>query len=150
MPEQTGRKRIQAGNQHQGYRCLRTFGVSLSIAVTVGLSLIAWTPLAGIWFSTVSGLSPELTTFALTPTRILALIPGLSALLSFQRAVLVVRDTTNAITMATIIEVVGVVAVMWIAIAHFDAIGAVAAAAALLIGRIGANLYLVPTMRTRR
>mgnify|MGYP001820550802 CR=1 FL=1 len=49
--------------------------------------------------------------------------------------------------MATIIEVVGVVVVMWLAIAQFDAVGAVAAAAALLIGRIGANVYLVPALR---
>ncbi len=135
------------GDDHQGYRCLRRFAIMLSIAVTAGLSLIAWTPMAGIWFSTISGLSPELTTFALAPTRILALIPGLSALLSFQRAILVVRNTTKGITMATIIEVVGVVAVLWISITYFDATGAVAAAAALLIGRIGANLYLAPTMR---
>jgi len=73
-------------------------------------------------------------------------IPGLTALLSFQRAVMVMRNTTNAITWATIIEVVGVVVVMWISISYLDAIGAVAAAAALLIGRIGANLYLAPAM----
>ena len=135
------------GDDQQGYRCLRRFGVMLAVSVTVALSLIAWTPLAGIWFSSISGLSPELTAFALTPTRILALIPGLSALLSFQRAILVVRNTTKAITWATIIEVVGVISVLWISITFFDAIGAVAAAAALLIGRIGANIYLMPTMK---
>ena len=135
------------GDDHQGYRCLRRFAIFLSVAVTAGLSLIAWTPLAGIWFSNISGLSPELTAFALTPTRILALIPGLSALLSFQRAILVVRNTTSGITIATTIEVVGVIAVLWISITYFDAIGAVAATAALLIGRIGANLYLAPTLK---
>jgi hypothetical protein len=60
---------------------------------------------------------------------------------------MVVRNATSGITLATITEVVGVVVVMWISISFFDAIGAVAAAAALLIGRIGANLYLAPAMR---
>ena len=136
------------GDDGQHYRAVRHFGLMLSLAVVGGLSLIAWTPLSDFWFRTVSGLTDELTRFALTPTRILAVIPGLTALLSFQRAILVVRGTTNAITMATVIEVVGVVFVMWLAITQFDAVGAVAAAAALLIGRIGANVYLVPTLRT--
>jgi len=137
------------GDQHQGYRVLRRFGVLLAVGVIAGLALIAWTPLSGIWFRTVSGLSPDLAAFAIAPTRILALIPGLTVLLSFQRAILVVRNTTNGITWATIIEVVGVVAVLWIGISQFNAIGAVAAAAALLIGRIGANLYLIPALRSR-
>jgi hypothetical protein len=136
------------GDEHEGYRALRQFGVLLGIGVAVALSLIAWTPLAGIWFRGVSGLTEELATFALTPTRILAIIPGLTALLSFQRAVMVVRSTTNRITSATIIEVVGTVVVLWVAVAIFDVVGAVAAAAALLLGRIGANVYLAPAMRS--
>ena len=137
-------------DQHQGYRALRLFAILLGIAVIAGLALIAWTPLSGIWFRTVSGLSPDLAAYALAPTRILALIPGLTVLLSFQRAILVVRNTTNGITWATIIEVVGVIAVLWIGISQLNAIGAVAAAAALLIGRIGANVYLIPALRSRQ
>jgi hypothetical protein len=137
------------GDEQEGYAPLRTFGTLLSLAVAVSLSLIAWTPLAGVWFRDVSGLTDELAAFALTPTRILAIIPGLTALLSFQRAVMVIRTTTDRITWATIIEVVGTVVVMWVAISIFDAVGAIAAASALLIGRIGANLYLAPAMRAK-
>ncbi len=136
------------GDDGQGFRQLRRFGLGLSLAVVIGLSLIVWTPLSSVWFRTVSGLSVELAAFALAPARILALIPGLATLLSFQRAILVVRGTTSAITWATMIEVVGVIVVLWVAISQLDAVGAVAAAAALLIGRIGANLYLVPALRT--
>jgi hypothetical protein len=136
------------GDEHEGYRPLRRFGVFLGLAVVFGLSVIAWTPAAEVWFRGVSGLPRELSNFALTPARILALIPGLSALLSFQRAVMVVRGTTNAITWATIIEVVGTIVVMWMAISVFDVVGAIAAASALLVGRIGANVYLAPAMKT--
>jgi hypothetical protein len=135
------------GNDDQDYRPLRRFGILLSLGVAAVLSLIAWTPLAAIWFRDVSGLSEELARFAVVPTRILAIMPGLTALLSFQRAVAVVRRTTDAITRATVIEVVGVVLVLWIAISHLDAVGAIAAAVALLIGRIGANTYLTPALR---
>ncbi len=137
------------GDEQEGYVPLRTFGLLLSLGVAVGLSLIAWTPLAGVWFRNVSGLTDELAAFALTPTRILAVIPGLTTILSFQRAVMVIRSTTNRVTLATIIEVVGTVVVMWVAISVLDAVGAVAAASALLIGRIGANLYLAPAMRAK-
>jgi hypothetical protein len=138
------------GDNHEGYVPLRSFAILLSLGLAVGLSLIAWTPLAEVWFRVISGLSPELAAFALTPTRILSVIPGLTALLSFQRAVMVMRNTTNGITWATIIEVVGVVVVMWLSISYLDAIGAVAAAAALLIGRIGANICLTPAMKAYR
>jgi hypothetical protein len=137
------------GDEQEGYVPLRTFGLLLSLGVAVGLSLIAWTPLAGVWFRDVSGLTDELAAFALIPTRILAVIPGLTAILSFQRAVMVIRSTTNRVTWATIIEVVGTVVVMWTAISILNAVGAVAAAAALLIGRIGANAYLAPAMRVK-
>jgi hypothetical protein len=137
------------GDEQEGYGPLRTFGTLLSLAVALGLSLIAWTPLASVWFRDVSGLTDELAAFAITPTRILAIMPGLTVLLSFQRALMVIRTTTNRITWATIFEVVGTVVVMWVAISVFDVVGAVAAASALLIGRIGANMYLAPAMRVK-
>jgi hypothetical protein len=137
------------GDRHEGYRVLRSFCLLLGGAVIAGLALIAWTPFSDIWFRAISGLTPDLATFALAPTRTLTLIPGLTVLLSFQRAILVVRNTTNGITLATIIEVVGVIVVLWVGITYFDAIGAVAAAAALLIGRIGANVYLAPALRAQ-
>ncbi|MEE4270391.1 MAG: hypothetical protein V2I67_01870 [Thermoanaerobaculales bacterium] len=132
------------GEREEGYVALRRFAVVLGIAVTVGLGLIAWTPLGPIWFSRVAGLSPELTQFALLPTRILVLIPGLAVVLSFQRAVHVRAKRTMPVTFATIIEVVGIVAVLGAGVFFFDAVGAVAAAAALLVGRLAANGYLLP------
>ena len=137
------------GDDQEGYGPLRRFGNFLGLAAALGLSLIAWTPLATVWFRDVSGLTDELAAFALTPIRILAIMPGLSALLSFQRAVMVIRTTTNRITWATIIEVVGTMVVLWVAISVFDVVGAVAAASAMLIGRIGANAYLAPAMRVK-
>jgi hypothetical protein len=62
---------------------------------------------------------------------------------------MVLRSTTNRITWATIIEVFGTVVVMWVAISFFNIVGAIAAASALLIGRIGANTYLAPAMRVK-
>ncbi len=135
------------GKTGENYIPLRRFAWSLGIFVVAGLGLIAWTPLGRIWFELVSGLSPELAQFALVPSRILVLIPGLAVLLSFQRAVLVHAKRTMPVTMATIIEVVGIVSVLSVGIFVLDAVGIVAAAFALLLGRVGANLFLLPILR---
>jgi len=135
------------GQHGEGFQPLRRFAWTLGIAVAAGLGIIAWTPLGRFWFEVISGLSPELASFALTPARILVLVPGLAVILSFQRAVLVHAKRTVPVTIATVMEVGGIVAVLSLGIFYFDAVGVVAAAAALLIGRIGANIYLAPILR---
>jgi hypothetical protein len=135
------------GKHGEGYHALRKFAWTLGIAVAGGLGLIAWTPLGRIWFEVISGLSPELAQFALTPARILVLVPGLAVVLSFQRAVLVHAKRTMPVTNATFIEVSGIVAVLSAGIFFFDAVGVVAAATALLVGRLAANVYLAPVLR---
>ena len=80
----------------------------------------------------------------------MVIIPGLTVLLSFQRAMLVNYKATRRITWATAFEVVGVVGGLVIGILVLDIVGAVAAAGALVVGRIGANIYLMPPLRRLR
>ncbi|MCP4899530.1 MAG: hypothetical protein GY906_21400 [bacterium] len=129
------------------YRNLRRFAALLSTGAALGLLLIAWTPLSHIWFHQISGLSLELTEFALLPIQILSTMPALSVILSFQRSLLVHFRDTGPVTWATVVEVVGVVGVMFVAIVWLDVLGAVAAAIAFMVGRIGSNLYLIPPIR---
>jgi len=70
----------------------------------------------------------------------------LAVILSFQRAVLLHAKRTMPVTMATVIEVAGIVAVLSVGIFVLDTVGIVAAAFALLFGRISANLYLAPIL----
>jgi predicted benzoate:H+ symporter BenE len=106
------------------------------------LGVIAYTRLAGIWFGTISGLSGELVLFAELPTQILTILPGLAVLLAFQRSMMVSAKQTRPVTYATMIEVTGVIIVLSVSIYYFKMIGATAAAIALLLGRLSANLYL--------
>jgi len=130
------------GDDRSGEPALRRFALGLGMAVVAALTTIAWTPLARLWFEGVAGLEPRLAAFAIVPTRIVAVLPGLTVLLSVQRALAVVRRRTALVTHATAVEVAGVVAVMTVAIRGLDAVGAVAATAALLLGRLAANGYL--------
>ena len=131
------------GEKNESYRIIRNFTALLAGGSTLMLMLIAFTPLADLWYVGLSGLSPELAAFAHTPTQILAIIPAFSVLLCLQRALLVNARHTKPITVATMIEVAIIFAVLYITIVYGGMIGAVAAAIALLIGRLGANSYLL-------
>jgi len=128
--------------EEHSYRQIRQFAFTLSLAVLAGLGLVVWTPLSGFWFHTVSGLSEQLAAFALTPARILLLMPTFSVLISFQRAILVKANKTAPISWATAIEVCGIILTLWLSTRYFHLVGATAAATGFIIGRIGANLWL--------
>ena len=132
------------GEQFEHYRELRRFCFTLGAVATAGLALVAFTPLFQLWFITLSGLTPELTSFALIPARIIVPLPFLSVLLSFQRAILVEGRRTQHITWASVIEVTAV-AVLFLALGFgFEVVGATAAFTAFLGGRLLSTVYLAP------
>ena len=114
----------------------------LGFSVVVGLCLITLTPLSFVWFNKVSGLSLELTNFASTPAQILSVLPGLTVLISFQRAILVKKEKTTPITIATSIEVLTIFLLLVLSTVVFNMIGVIAAALAIMTGRLAANGYL--------
>jgi hypothetical protein len=120
------------------------FAALLAVGSSAAMALIAFTPLAWIWFRDVSGLSTELTVFALLPTQIVTVLPALSVLLSVQRAILVDNRVTAPITWSTVVEVGSIVGALVLFIAGMDLVGVTAAAIAFVVGRLGGNLYLVP------
>ncbi len=132
------------GEKQEHLKELTQFAFKLAAATTLAYALIAYTPLVNVWYHTVSGLSEELMAFALTPTRILPILPALAVLLSFQRGFLVHTRTTRPITWATVIEISVIVLVLMVTINVFYVIGATAAAVAFVAGRVAGNLYLVP------
>jgi hypothetical protein len=131
------------GKDHEHAREVGRFAFALGLAASMGLALIAFTPLVHFWFETVSGLTPELTAFAINPTRIFVIMPALSVFLSFQRAVLVRGSSTRPITWATVLEVVGI-ALLFLGLSNrFDMIGVTAAVIAFTGGRLLGNGYLI-------
>lgn len=135
------------GKRFEHYRELRRFAVGLGLVASGGFALVAFTPLADFWFMTVSGLTPDLTAFALTPTKIMAPLPALSVLLSFQRAIQVQGRRTHPITVATVIEVVTIAALFPLFGWGIGLVGVTAAAIAFLAGRTGGVLFLLGRVR---
>ena len=135
------------GKRFEHYPELRRFATGLGIVASGGFALVAFTPLADFWFITVSGLTEELAAFALTPTKIMAPLPALSVLLSFQRAILVQGRRTRPITVATVIEVATIAALFPLFGWGVGLVGVTAAAIAFLAGRTGGVLFLLARVR---
>ncbi|MCP5046617.1 MAG: hypothetical protein GY940_05570 [bacterium] len=132
------------GTDNQNYLRLRNFALVLGISAVSILSVIAFTPLINIWFHQVSGLSLALSDFSRMPVQILAVLPGLSVLISLQRSLLINSKNTTPISWATVIEGTVIIGGLMVSILYFDMIGAIAAATAFVIGRVFANAYLFP------
>jgi hypothetical protein len=130
------------GDRHRNLRELGRFALWLGILASVGQSLVAFTPLSVVWFQQVSGLTPELAAFAIFPAQAIALLPALTVLLTFQRAILVNVRRTRPITVSTAIEVtligVSFAVLGW----GLGMVGVSAAFASFMIGRVAANAYL--------
>jgi hypothetical protein len=132
-----------------GRRCehaapLARFGGGLALAASGGLAVVAFTPLAGVWFQTVSGLPEELALLARVPTQVLVLVPALSVILAFERAILVQQRVTHPITVATAIEVAAIAALFPLFGWGLGLTGVTAAMAAFLGGRLASTLFLMP------
>lgn len=133
------------GENFLQYKKLRNFAVLLGAITVIILYTIAFTPLAEIWFHKISGLSIELTEFAILPLQIIALMPALTVVINFQRAVLIYAKSTSPLSIATTIEVIGIILVLFLTIKVFDFVGVIAAVLGFVFGRISANLYILPS-----
>jgi len=132
------------GKQRQNYKLLRNFAVYMGVAVTVLISILAFTPLADLWFINISGLSKELADLSYLPLMIMVLLPAFSVLLNFQRSLLLINGTTGPISAATAVELVAIIVILLVCVVFLNMIGVVAAAIAFTLGKGISTLYLVP------
>ena len=136
------------GERFEHLRALGRFATGLGVVTSVAIALVAFTPLSRVYFVTISGLAPELSSIALAPARLLVPLPALTVLLAFQRAILVEGRRTRHITVASAIEV-GTIALVFAMLAWgLGLVGATAAFAAFTCGRSASNSYLFFGCRT--
>jgi hypothetical protein len=132
------------GRSASNRRPVLRFAAWLAIATSAGLAIIVATPLSRIWFQTISGLDTELYNFALLPACMLIPFPAMSVLLSVQRGLLMQARDTRPITWATVAEILAIALTLTLLVLQMGLVGAVAAAAAFLGGRLVGNLVLMP------
>lgn len=121
---------------------LRRMTALLGGLASGGLGLVAFTPLARLWFESVSGLPPDLASFAILPVRVFLLLPALEYLLAWQRGRLILDRRTRLVTAGTAVEALGIGAALLLGVAGLDLVGALAAAVAMMAGRVAANAFL--------
>lgn len=131
------------GKEKQNYRLLKNYAIFLGLVVTVLISVLAFTPLANLWFINISGLSQDLADMSYLPLKIMILVPALTVLLNFQRSSLIINGTTRPISVATAIELGTIIMTLLVCTVFLNFIGVVAAAIAFMTGRIMSNLYLI-------
>ena len=132
------------GKHKQNYAILRKYAFYLGLTITVLISLLAFTPLADLWFIKVSGLSKELAGLSYLPLKIMVLLPAFTVLLNYQRSSLIINNTTGPISVATAIELTGIIVVLLVCVVFLNLIGVVAASIAFVAGKAISNIYLVP------
>jgi hypothetical protein len=138
------------GSDRANERRVARVGTVLAAVSAALLLLVLFSPLGYVWFEDVSGLSPELARFALWPARILALVPALDYLLTFQRSMLVLARRTGVITAATAVEGGAIFLVLLATVQWMGLVGAVAATLAILLGRAAGNVFLLASAAARR
>jgi Na+-driven multidrug efflux pump len=132
------------GNQRQNYLVLRNFAVYMGVAVTLLISILAFSPLADMWFINISGLSQELADMSYLPLKIMILLPAFTVLLNYQRSLLLINRTTGPISAATAVELVSIIVILFVCVVFLNMTGVVAAAIAFTVGKGISTLYLVP------
>jgi len=91
---------------------LGRFAFGLAPILTGSFVLAVLTPAARIFYQSISGLSSELASFAIVPTLILSLVPGLEVLISWRRGLFIHCKQTRTITQAVGLNVVVLAAVI--------------------------------------
>jgi progressive ankylosis protein len=137
------------GRKGEHRREIGRFAAGLAVFASGSLSLIAFTPMARVWFEGVSGLDPAMAALAFAPAQIIAIAPALSVVLGFQRALLVQARRTRPITVATAIEVTAIVLLFPLFGWGLGLMGVTAAMAALVCGRTLGVTFLAWATRAR-
>lgn len=131
------------GDRFERFLPVRNFALFLLFSVFCSLGLVVFTGLVAIWYQGICGLTPELARFALTPTKVLIVLPALEVVMSFQRGLMVAGLKTKPVTLGALIEIIAIVLTLNLAIHSFDMVGALAAALALVTGRGCSILFLL-------
>lgn len=94
---------VSLAGQPGAVASLRRFGRSLGLVTSLGLLLLAATPLSELWFGSISDLDPELTAVCRLAIGMAVLMPGYAALQSFYQGALVRARRTRPITEAVVL-----------------------------------------------
>lgn len=125
-----------------GPAALRRFTFLLTAVSTLPLIVIAATPLATVWFGTISGLSPELVALAQAALPFSLPMPALQAWLSYHQGRIMVARQTRSITESVVLFMLVAIAVLWAGVAWGQAAGVFVGWTAFSMGTVAQAAWL--------
>ena len=135
------------GDNLENRPVLRRFSWRVGILSALGLAAVVFTPLASVWYGTISGLPPDLAAFSLLPGALLVLLPFTESMLSYERAVLVKAHRTAPISVAVAVQLAVTSAVFALMVLGLKMLGAVTIGPALTAGYAAGVAVLVLNRR---
>jgi len=136
------------GDAGENRRTLAGFSLGLGAASSIALAVVLFTPLARVWYGTVSGLPEELVAFSIVPGGLLVLLPFLESVLSWQRGVLVKAHRTAPISTAVAAQLALTTLTFALIISSTRAAGIMAVGPALTAGYVAGTAVLAALTRT--
>ena len=115
-------------------RPIQQFVWLVSLGTSATLLVIAGTPLSTLWFESVAGLSPELSSLASTALWMAVVLPALSPWESYFQGELVYRGATKYVTQAVSLYLLGSSFVLVMGIVYGQITGLFVGVAATLTG----------------
>jgi hypothetical protein len=128
---------------------LRVFSQRVGSALSGILLLMGITPLAGLYFTYLIGLAPDLTTIAISGAQAGVFLPLMTALLYYYRGILTAQKLTVPITAGMVVELL-VMALVLFGGVYLQFPGVLVAAAALTAGIAIDALLLYIYIKTKR
>ncbi len=97
---------VSLAGEPGGVRALRRCGYGIAAATTGALTLLALTPLGGLWFSGISGLPEDLAALSRSSLPLAILMPGYAVAQNYLQGRMVQRGRTGPVTTAVLIYLV--------------------------------------------
>jgi len=139
---------IALADEEGSLKPLRKFSLWIGLACMAALALLSFTPLGHFYFKTAIGVSEELAARAITGGQLGLLVPILMALQSWFRGLLTARRATLPMTIAMVVNLITMAAVLAVGVA-LQAPGVALAAVALTMA-MGAETLLLWAAARRR
>lgn len=105
----------------RGKRSLRSvalFVIAASTAISLMLSIIAWTPVGQMVFVHLIGVSRELATSARSVIAVLAFLPFFTGLRGLCQGIVIRARRTELVSIATMVRILTLVAILLVAVKH--------------------------------
>lgn len=129
-------------DEPRSFRPLRRFMAFLTIAVTLLLLIVVATPLALVWFETVSGLRTDLAVLSRRGLWLAVLMPAVAVLQSWYQGLIVHSRRTRGITEAVVIYLLSSGAVLFGGVLWGRVAGLYVGLTAVSLGRILQTVWL--------